>query len=119
MSKKLLLSAIIVTALSLSATPLFAAEGAPAGRDASFFTWVVVGASISMAIAASVGIWGQSRALSVAIRCIARQPEAANDIRTNLIIGLALIESLVIYVLLVALIIFFVQPFADIVGKFA
>ena len=43
---------------------------------------------------------------------MARNPGAAGDIRTSLIIGLALIESLVIYVLLVALILLFVDPFA-------
>ena len=41
----------------------------------------------------------------------ARNPSAAGEIRGNLILGLVLIESLVIYVLLIALILFFVVPF--------
>jgi F-type H+-transporting ATPase subunit c len=47
---------------------------------------------------------GQSRAAAAALEAIGRQPEAARDIQTNLIIGLAMIESLAIYVLLVFII---------------
>jgi F-type H+-transporting ATPase subunit c len=41
----------------------------------------------------------QARAAAAAVESIARQPEAAGDIRFSLILGLAFIESLVIYVL--------------------
>ena len=53
----------------------------------------------------------QGRAISAALDGIARQPNAAARIQVAMIIGLALIESLAIYVLLIALIIFFVKPF--------
>jgi F0F1-type ATP synthase membrane subunit c/vacuolar-type H+-ATPase subunit K len=56
---------------------------------------------ISMAIAASIGALSQSRAIWRAVEAIARQPEAGVRIFTSLIIGLALIETLVIYTLLV------------------
>jgi F-type H+-transporting ATPase subunit c len=46
-----------------------------------------------------------------AAEAIARNPGAAGDIRGALILGLVLIESLVIYVLLVSLILFFIKPF--------
>ena len=48
-------------------------------------------------------------AIGAAVEGIARNPSAAGEIRGNLILGLVLIESLVIYVLLVSLIIFFVR----------
>jgi F-type H+-transporting ATPase subunit c len=43
---------------------------------------------------------------------MARQPNAAGRIQTALIIGLALIESLAIYMLFIALILLFANPFA-------
>ena len=54
---------------------------------------------------------GQGRAVSAAAEAIARNPSAAGDIRGALILGLVLIESLVIYVLLISLILFFLKPF--------
>ncbi len=65
----------------------------------------------AMAVASAVAAIGQSKAISAALDGIARQPSAAPRIQTAMIIGLALIESLAIYVLLIALIIFFVKPF--------
>lgn len=56
---------------------------------------------LGMALAASVGAISQSRAIWRAVEAIARQPEAGGRIFTSLIIGLALIETLVIYTLLV------------------
>lgn len=56
---------------------------------------------IGMAIAAALGALGQSKAIWGAVESIARQPEAGGRIFTSLIIGLALIETLVIYTLLV------------------
>jgi F-type H+-transporting ATPase subunit c len=50
---------------------------------------------------------GQGKAAAAALEGIARQPEAAGKIQTAMIIGLALIESLVIYALLIALILLF------------
>ena len=55
---------------------------------------------------------GQGRAVASAAEAIARNPGAAGEIRGALILGLVLIESLVIYVLLVSLILFFLNPFA-------
>ena len=63
-------------------------------------------------IAAAFGALGQGRAVSAAVEGIARNLGAAGDIRGSLILGLVLIESLVIYALLISLILFFVQPFS-------
>ena len=72
----------------------------------------VVVAGISIAIATiGTGI-GQGMAVNGAMQGISRQPEAAGTIGTNLIIGLAFIESLAIYALVVALLLLFADPFA-------
>ncbi len=49
-------------------------------------------------------------AVMKALEGIARQPEAARDLRTTLLISLAILESLAIYVLLVVLILMFANP---------
>ena len=62
-----------------------------------------IGVALAVPIAAFAGALGQGRAASSAMEAIARQPEAARDIRSSLILSLALIESLVIYALLMSL----------------
>lgn len=56
---------------------------------------------------------GQARSVVSAMEGIARQPEAAGPIGNNLIIGLAFIESMSIYVLVIALILIFADPFTQ------
>ena len=56
-----------------------------------------------LALAAFAGAFGQSRAVASALEGMARQPEAAGQIQTAMIIGLAFIESLVIYALVISL----------------
>lgn len=55
----------------------------------------------------------EGRAVLKALDGITRQPEAANDIRTTLLISMALLESTAIYVLLVVLILLFANPLLD------
>jgi F-type H+-transporting ATPase subunit c len=55
-----------------------------------------------MAIACIGGAFGQSKVATAAMEGIARNPEAAGKIITPMIISLALIESLVIYALVIA-----------------
>ena len=93
---------------------LFAAEAA-AGRasDASvwFFAMTALGAGLAIGFAAlGTGI-GQGTAVGKTVEAMARQPEAAGLLQTNMIIGLAFIESLCIYALAVALILLFANPF--------
>jgi len=59
-----------------------------------------VGLALGVPIAVLGGAAAQGRAATAALEGIARQPEAAGEIRILLIISLALIESLVIYALL-------------------
>jgi F-type H+-transporting ATPase subunit c len=57
--------------------------------------------AIGLAIAAFGGALGQSNAIAKAVDAVARQPEAGARIQGMMIIGLALIETLVIYMLLI------------------
>ena len=70
--------------------------------------WSIITAGFALAFAAAFGALGQGKAVSAAVEGIARNPSAAGDIRGAMILGLVLIESLVIYVLLMAFILFFV-----------
>jgi F-type H+-transporting ATPase subunit c len=91
--------------------PLHAQEAA-APANAELWKWAIITAGFALAIAAAFGTLSQARGLAAAAEGIARNPSAAGEIRGALILGLVLIESLVIYVLLISLILFFLPPFA-------
>lgn len=72
---------------------------------------------IAAAIALMNGIFttfGQSKIIVQAIESIARQPEAADDIRSSMFVGLAMAETSGIYGLLIAIIMLFANPLVDI-----
>jgi F-type H+-transporting ATPase subunit c len=100
---------LILAAIAVLGAPGFAvaAEGASGSWVGPF---AVLGAGFGMALAAGLCGLGQGRAIAGAVDAMARQPGAAARIQTAMIIGLALIESLAIYVLVVAMILLFVQP---------
>jgi F-type H+-transporting ATPase subunit c len=60
---------------------------------------LAIGSGLGIGIAAGIAGLGQGRATAAALSGIARNPGAAARIQTPMIIGLALIESLVIYAL--------------------
>jgi F-type H+-transporting ATPase subunit c len=92
-------------------SPAYAQEAAAAGANSALVQWSVITAGFALAIAAAGAALGQGRAVASAAEAIARNPGASGEIRGALILGLVLIESLVIYVLLVSLILFFIKPF--------
>ena len=94
--KKFLATAFLFTL----ATMAFAQAAAPAAAES--WTSGRFLAHLSLAIAAAGCGLGQGKAVSAACEGIARNPQAAGDIRTTMIIGLALIEALVIYALVAA-----------------
>jgi F-type H+-transporting ATPase subunit c len=85
--------------LTFGASFAMAAEGAGAS-DA----YASLGAGLAIGIAAFGGSLGQGKAAAAALEGIARNPGASGKIFVPMIIGLALIESLVIYAFLVAFI---------------
>ncbi len=106
---------LVGVALVLGGESAWAAEAAKkaaAGTDKmTYFLVAAFSCMFGLGIAAVGGATAQGRGIASALDGMARNPGAAGDIRVSLIIGLALIESLVIYVLLVAIILLFVDPF--------
>lgn len=86
---------LALSALCL-ATPAFA-QGAAAGAT----NWVAITAGFSMAIASAVCGLAQARATAAAAEGLARNPAARPGIQLALILGLALIESLALYTLVI------------------
>ncbi len=78
-----------------------------------FFAWCVIAAGIGMGLGSfGTGI-GQGLAIQKAVEGVARNPGASGKIMTIMLIGLAMIESLAIYVFVVAMIILFANPFTE------
>lgn len=98
---------MFVTTL-LAASSAFAQEGAVASSAAAVSVggavgWAALGTGLMMGLAVFGGAFGQSKAANAALDGIARNPSAAKDIRGNLILALALMESLVLFALIIAL----------------
>ncbi len=115
--KRILSLIILSLVLSCLLAPIaFAAEeaaakGAPSEGMMKYYTMAVLSCGLAIGIAAfGTGI-AQGMGLSKAAEGVARNPGASGKITTTLIIGLAMIESLCIYALVVVLIILFVKPF--------
>ena len=114
MSKRSILVLTFMVLAIGAISPLYAQEaGKAAAANSELVKWSVITAGFALAFAAAFGALSQGKALSAAAEGIARNPSAAGEIRGNLILGLVLIESLVIYVLLISLILFFVKPFGS------
>src|SRR5215470_15453329 len=91
---------ILIVTMLVSA-PAFAqvtAETARLDRD----KWLGIAAALAIGLSALGGAIGQGRAAGSALEGIARNPQASGKIFVPMIVGLALIESLVIYGLLIA-----------------
>lgn len=63
---------------------------------------IALAAALAIAIATLGPALGQGKVGAAAMESIARQPEAAGDIRTAMILAMALLEALTIYGLLIA-----------------
>jgi len=74
----------------------------PAAGGGASSGLIALGAGLAIGLAALGGGLGQGRAANGALEGIARNPSASGKIFTPMIIGLALIESLVIYALVIA-----------------
>ncbi len=82
--------------------------------DLSTFT---LASTLAVIFGIALGILGPAlamgRAISSALDALARQPEAERSIMRTLFIGLAMIESLAIYVLVIVLIVLFRNPLLE------
>ena len=97
--RKLMLILLTVVALSMMVTPAFAQT--PAAQAANPVNWVAIASGFGMAIAAGLAALGQGRVGAAACEGMARNPSARAGIQLALILGLAFIESLVLFTLVV------------------
>ncbi len=83
----------------------------------SDMNWIVLGSTIAALFAIAVGVLlpalAMGRAIGSALDALSRQPEAEKSIMRTLFIGLAMIESLAIYVLVIVLIVLFRNPLLE------
>ena len=102
-----ILSSLATVLVVLGFSSLAFAQGADAAVKtqglASNYGLIALAAGLGIGIAALGGGIGQGRAAAAALDGIARNPGAAGQIRGPMILGLALIESLVIYALIISL----------------
>ena len=94
----------VIVVLLLVSNPAFA-EGAAvytASNTGDAAGYIALGAGLAIGLAALGGTFGQGNAVRAALEGIARNPDAADKIQTPMILGLALIESLVIFGFVVA-----------------
>lgn len=103
--RKIALSTLTTLMLLAIAAVAFAADGSAADG----FGLAAAGVALGIGVAAAGGGFGQGFAVKGACEGIARNPDSSGKITQSLILGLAFIESLVIYALLVALILLFVK----------
>jgi F-type H+-transporting ATPase subunit c len=80
------------------------------GTVESFFVITIIAAGLGVGLGVILPAVGQARAAQRAMEAIARQPSEAPTITRNLLVGLAMIESLALYVLIVVLILLFANP---------
>jgi len=80
-------------------------------------TTFTLASTVAAAMAIGIGVLGPALAMGLAISkaldALARQPESEKSIMRTLFIGLAMIESLAIYVLVIVLIILFRNPLME------
>lgn len=69
---------------------------------------IALAAAIAVGVAAAAGAIGMAIAIAKSNESIARQPEAKNDIRSGMMLGLVFIETAIIYALIIAILIIFV-----------
>ncbi|NIW85713.1 MAG: ATP F0F1 synthase subunit C [Gammaproteobacteria bacterium] len=79
----------------------------------TFIVYSTVAAVFGIAIGVLLPAYAMGRAVSSALDALARQPETERSITRTLFIGLAMIESLAIYVLVIVLIVLFRNPLLE------
>jgi F-type H+-transporting ATPase subunit c len=108
-TKKLGLAAFSFAVTFLMPILAFAQEEKAGANLFDARAWAAAGAGLAVGLGALGGALGQGRAAAAALEGISRNPGASGRIFTPMIIGLALIESLVLLAFLIA---FFLQAYA-------
>ena len=102
--RRILSAAALALVLVLFVGAAFAEE--TAGADAT--SMKAIAAAVTIGLASVAGAFAMGMAISEASEGISRQPEAAGEIRSSMMLGLVFIETAIIYALIVAILIIFV-----------
>ena len=79
----------------------------------NYFIWCVITAGFGMVFGVAPTSISQAMAIKSALEGVARNPAASGKVLTTMLIGVAMIESLAIYVFVVAMIILLANPFTQ------
>jgi len=125
MKKKFVYAALSGMAMAIMSTLALAAEAvapaAPVAASGDYGKAIVVAISIfSAAMVMAAGTMttalGMGHGLNGAVNAVGRNPEAQGKILTTMMVGLAMIESLAIYALVIALVVIYANPLLKIIG---
>ena len=100
--KKLGPAALAATVVTLLSTSAFAQEAGGGSNLSDVKMYAAIGAGFAIGLGVLGGALGQGRAAAAALEGISRNPGAAARIQTPMILGLALIESLVLLAFVIA-----------------
>ncbi len=95
--RKVMLVVFALLAISMMTMPAYAQGGTTAPAT----NWVAISSGFGMAIAAGLAALGQGRVGGAACEAMARNPAARPAVQLALILGLAFIESLVLFTLVI------------------
>lgn len=115
MKKAGVLTVLLVLGFACAA---FAADGDPKSAAVQFYIYSAVAAGLAIAIAAHGCGIGQGMAVRGAVEGIARNPDTSGKVTVTMLIGLAMIESLAIYALVIALILIYANPISSSISTF-
>ena len=115
------LGVLVVFAVLLSASLAAAAEAAASGSPVDYTKAIVVGCSLlvagfAMALGTIGTALGMGNGLNGATNAVGRNPEAHGKILVTMMVGLAMIESLAIYALVIALVVLYANPLLKVIG---
>jgi len=111
MKRFIMILTLLVLLLMGTMTPMAFAEEVKAEGKISYFSMAILACGIAIGLAAVGPGLGMGISAGKAVEGIARNPGASGKITMNLIIGLAIMESVVIYALVVVLLILYADPF--------
>jgi F-type H+-transporting ATPase subunit c len=96
--RRMMMLVLLMLLCSIFAVPAFAQTG---GGGTGPTNWVAITSGFAIAIASGLAAQGQGRAASGACEALGRNPAARAGIQVALILGLAFIESLVLFTLVI------------------
>jgi len=79
--------------------------------ESNLQVWSIIGAAVAVSFGAIGPALAEGRAIAAAMDGIARQPESVGPLSRTLFVGLAMIETMAIYCLVIALLLLYANPF--------